>query len=151
MRYLNADNQLSMLRISLFIVYICLLLLAPGVEAFTISTRRHLMKGIHAALTSPAYPKSTSSSSSTRNCKILVMGVGGGGGNAVTRVMKSNSSLNGVDLWAVNTDSQALQGNLATNKLNIGTTLTRYISTIEVILDRNCYCACQRTWCRGKS
>lgn len=36
--------------------------------------------------------------------KIKVIGCGGGGGNAINRMM--DSGLNGVEFWAVNTDSQ---------------------------------------------
>jgi cell division protein FtsZ len=54
------------------------------------------------------------------HCKIQVFGVGGGGGNAINRIMRSNDKLPGVQLWAVNTDAQALAGNLAAHKINIG-------------------------------
>lgn len=59
------------------------------------------------------------------HCKIKVIGVGGGGGNALNRIMKSKEKLPGVQLWAVNTDEQALAGNLAPHKLSIGKGLSR--------------------------
>ncbi|NDC82307.1 cell division protein FtsZ [bacterium] len=54
---------------------------------------------------------------------IKVMGVGGGGGNAVNRMI--GSGVRGVEFWAVNTDSQALNVSLAENKLQIGNKLTK--------------------------
>mmetsp|Transcript_1740 Transcript_1740/g.3806 ORF Transcript_1740/g.3806 Transcript_1740/m.3806 type:complete len:471 (-) Transcript_1740:216-1628(-) len=58
-------------------------------------------------------------------CRIKVIGVGGGGGNAVNRMIDSAASINGVELWTVNTDAQALSRSKAPNKLNIGTTTSR--------------------------
>jgi hypothetical protein len=58
-------------------------------------------------------------------CRIKVIGVGGGGGNAVNRMMESSTGVLGVELWAVNTDAQALSRSLAPKKLNIGTTTSR--------------------------
>ena len=55
--------------------------------------------------------------------KIKVLGVGGGGGSAINRMIKE--SLKGVDFVAVNTDVQALQANLAREKIAIGKTVTR--------------------------
>lgn len=55
--------------------------------------------------------------------KIKVLGVGGGGGSALNRMIRE--MLKGVDFIAINTDVQALQQNLATNKLSIGKTVTR--------------------------
>lgn len=55
--------------------------------------------------------------------KIKVFGVGGGGGSALNRMIREQ--LKGVDFVAVNTDVQALQQNLAHNKLSIGKTVTR--------------------------
>jgi cell division protein FtsZ len=55
---------------------------------------------------------------SDRNAVIRVIGVGGGGGNAVNNMIRSG--LNGVEFIAVNTDTQALQHNLAGTKLQIG-------------------------------
>ena len=59
-------------------------------------------------------------------CRIKVIGVGGGGGNAVNRMLESATGISGVELWAVNTDAQALARNLAPNKLNIGSVTSRY-------------------------
>ncbi len=53
---------------------------------------------------------------------IRVIGVGGGGGNAVDRMI--NSGLSGVEFWALNTDTQALERSLAENKIRIGGKLT---------------------------
>jgi len=55
--------------------------------------------------------------------KIKVIGVGGGGGAAVNRMIEAE--VGGVDFVTVNTDLQALQSNLAQNKLHIGRTTTR--------------------------
>ncbi|MBL8637756.1 MAG: cell division protein FtsZ [Alphaproteobacteria bacterium] len=54
--------------------------------------------------------------------KITVVGVGGAGGNAVNNMIASN--LIGVDFVVCNTDAQALQGNLADHKIQLGTSLT---------------------------
>lgn len=58
-----------------------------------------------------------------RGAKIRVVGVGGGGGNAVNSMIKRG--LHGVDFFAVNTDTQALDRNDAPNKIQIGKNLTR--------------------------
>jgi hypothetical protein len=58
-------------------------------------------------------------------CRIKVIGVGGGGGNAVNRMMESATAIQGVEMWAVNTDAQALSKNHATRKLIIGETSSR--------------------------
>ncbi|MGE4605424.1 MAG: cell division protein FtsZ [Myxococcota bacterium] len=54
---------------------------------------------------------------------IKVIGVGGGGGNAVNTMI--DSRLAGVEFVAANTDSQALQHNLAPIKLQLGNEATR--------------------------
>lgn len=54
---------------------------------------------------------------------IKVIGVGGGGGNAVNTMI--DSGLAGVEFMAANTDSQALQHNLAPMKLQLGNEATR--------------------------
>lgn len=59
--------------------------------------------------------------------KIKVIGVGGGGGNAVNRMVESG--LKGVEFWAVNSDSQALDNSRAENKLQIGIEQTRGLGT----------------------
>ncbi|MBQ4000151.1 MAG: cell division protein FtsZ [Oscillospiraceae bacterium] len=53
---------------------------------------------------------------------IKVVGVGGGGGNAVNRM--SDAGIQGVELIAMNTDSQILKYSKATYKLQIGDKLT---------------------------
>jgi cell division protein FtsZ len=58
-----------------------------------------------------------------RGAKIRVVGVGGGGGNAINSMI--NKGLHGVDFFAINTDLQALERNMALNKIQIGKTLTR--------------------------
>ena len=59
-------------------------------------------------------------------CKIKVIGVGGGGGNAVNRMIDSAAGISGVEMWAANTDAQALARSLAGSKLNIGKTTSRF-------------------------
>jgi cell division protein FtsZ len=58
-----------------------------------------------------------------RGAKIRVVGVGGGGGNALNGMI--DKGMAGVDFLAVNTDTQALQRNLAGQKIQIGKNLTR--------------------------
>jgi hypothetical protein len=60
-------------------------------------------------------------------CRIKVIGVGGGGGNAVNRMLESNTGVLGVELWTVNTDAQALSRSLAPKKLNIGQLTSRLV------------------------
>lgn len=55
--------------------------------------------------------------------KIKVIGVGGSGGSAVNRMVRSQ--IRGVDFIAVNTDAQALNTNLAEQKIQIGLQTTR--------------------------
>jgi cell division protein FtsZ len=55
--------------------------------------------------------------------KIAVFGVGGGGVNAVNNMISSN--LEGVDFFVANTDAQALDNSLATNKIKFGITSTK--------------------------
>ncbi|NNL64838.1 MAG: cell division protein FtsZ, partial [Myxococcales bacterium] len=54
---------------------------------------------------------------------IKVVGVGGGGGNAINTMI--TSGLGGVEFIAANTDSQALDFNRASNKMQLGTEVTR--------------------------
>ncbi len=61
--------------------------------------------------------------SAPEGARIRVIGVGGGGGNAINSMIKRG--LTGVDFIAANTDSQSLQSNLATTKVQIGRELTR--------------------------
>ena len=58
-----------------------------------------------------------------RYANIKVVGVGGGGSNAVNRMVQAN--LRGIELIAVNTDSQALAYNSAPLKLQIGENVTK--------------------------
>ena len=58
-----------------------------------------------------------------QNEKIVVFGVGGGGGNALNHIIES--SVQGVDFVAANTDARALDKNLAPNKIILGENLTR--------------------------
>jgi len=55
--------------------------------------------------------------------KIRVVGVGGGGNNSIDHMVANK--VNGVDFVAVNTDVQALKRSEATEKLQIGTKLTK--------------------------
>ncbi|QJE72258.1 cell division protein FtsZ [Aerophototrophica crusticola] len=55
--------------------------------------------------------------------RITVFGVGGAGGNAVNNMIRSN--LEGVEFVVANTDAQALQGNLAQKRIQLGSTITR--------------------------
>jgi len=55
--------------------------------------------------------------------KICVVGVGGGGGNAVNNMIEKG--IVGVEFYAINTDSQALAANLAPNKVQAGSSLTK--------------------------
>lgn len=77
-------------------------------------------------ITPPAHADDTVASSKYHSpCRIKVIGVGGGGGNAINRMCSSPALMPGVEMWAVNTDAQALAKNLAPNKLNIGKVLSR--------------------------
>jgi cell division protein FtsZ len=55
--------------------------------------------------------------------RIKVIGVGGGGCNGVNRMIASG--ITGVEFWAINTDSQALEMSSASKCLQIGQKLTR--------------------------
>lgn len=55
--------------------------------------------------------------------QIKVVGVGGGGGNAVDRMIESG--VKGVDFIAINTDQQALNRSMATEKVTIGDNSTK--------------------------
>ena len=55
--------------------------------------------------------------------RIKVVGVGGGGSNAVNRMVQAG--FEGVEFVVANTDRQALHGNAATVKLQIGSKLTK--------------------------
>jgi cell division protein FtsZ len=55
--------------------------------------------------------------------KIKVVGVGGAGGNAINTMI--HSGLDGVEFFAANTDTQALQNNAAPGRIQLGINLTR--------------------------
>lgn len=55
--------------------------------------------------------------------KIKVIGVGGGGGNAVQTMIEG--ALNGVEFIVANTDRQALEANKASQKIQVGSELTK--------------------------
>ncbi|KQJ85164.1 cell division protein FtsZ homolog 1, chloroplastic [Brachypodium distachyon] len=59
--------------------------------------------------------------------RIKVVGVGGGGNNAVNRMI--GSGLQGIEFYAINTDSQALVNSQAQHPLQIGEQLTRGLGT----------------------
>lgn len=82
-------------------------------------------KHILRAASSKKSPPVIEAEGSGSPCRIKVIGVGGGGGNAVNRMMESSTGVLGVELWAVNTDAQALSRNLAPKKLNIGNVTSR--------------------------
>lgn len=55
--------------------------------------------------------------------KLAVVGVGGGGGNALNNMIRKG--INGVEFIALNTDSQALDNNKASLRIQLGRTLTQ--------------------------
>jgi len=55
--------------------------------------------------------------------RMKVVGVGGAGGNAVNRMI--SAGLEGVEFISVNTDLQALEMSLATNRIQIGASVTK--------------------------
>ncbi len=55
--------------------------------------------------------------------RITVIGVGGAGGNAVNNMI--NSNLEGCEFLVCNTDAQALEGNAAAHKIQLGANVTR--------------------------
>ncbi|KMZ74051.1 hypothetical protein ZOSMA_136G00190 [Zostera marina] len=70
---------------------------------------------------------SSSPFSPVDSARIKVVGVGGGGNNAVNRMI--GSGLQGVEFYAINTDSQALLHSAAEKPLQIGELLTRGLGT----------------------
>ena len=58
-----------------------------------------------------------------KNARIKVVGVGGSGGNALTRMAKCK--IQGVELIAINTDTQDLKKTKADKKIQIGKNLTK--------------------------
>jgi cell division protein FtsZ len=59
----------------------------------------------------------------TGGASIKVIGLGGGGGNAVNNMIRKG--LSGVDFIVANTDTQALEHNLANTKIQLGADTTR--------------------------
>ena len=55
--------------------------------------------------------------------KLKVIGIGGGGSNAVDAMIKAN--LAGVDFISANTDKQALDASIASQKIQLGAELTK--------------------------
>jgi cell division protein FtsZ len=78
---------------------------------------------IEGSLTERKNPMALIEFEDINHAKILVIGVGGGGGNAVNTMISGN--LDGVEFVAANTDRQALEANLAPNKIQLGSDLTR--------------------------
>ncbi|GAI20105.1 unnamed protein product, partial [marine sediment metagenome] len=59
--------------------------------------------------------------------KIKVIGIGGAGCNTISRLTKAN--LKGIELFAANTDIQALKKTLSPNKVLIGEKITGGLGT----------------------
>ena len=59
----------------------------------------------------------------SNRARIKVVGVGGSGGNAINRMIEAG--LTNVEFISINTDAQALDGNKASQKIQIGTRLTK--------------------------
>ena len=70
-------------------------------------------------------PPSSGRPDFANSCKIKVIGVGGGGCNAVNRMIDSASVLDGVDMWSINTDAQAIARGRTQNNLSIGKSTSR--------------------------
>ncbi|KAL5717537.1 Cell division protein FtsZ 1 [Ranunculus cassubicifolius] len=64
---------------------------------------------------------------SSQNARIKVVGIGGGGNNAVNRMI--GTGLQGVEFYAINTDSQALLQSKTKMQVQIGEQLTRGLGT----------------------
>src|SRR6056297_869751 len=60
--------------------------------------------------------------------EIKVIGVGGGGGNALRTMI--DAGLRGVEFIAANTDLQALRGNPATQRIQLGPDLTKGLGAV---------------------
>ena len=56
--------------------------------------------------------------------RLKILGIGGAGGNAVAQIAGNPGSLAGVDLFAINTDLQALNGITGADKVQIGSSVT---------------------------
>ena len=55
--------------------------------------------------------------------RLALLGIGGGGGNALKTMI--DCGLKGVDLYAVNTDAQALEEHDQTTRIQIGANITK--------------------------
>ncbi|KAL5213861.1 hypothetical protein ABZP36_003013 [Zizania latifolia] len=75
----------------------------------------------------PRYASVRCSFAPVETARIKVVGVGGGGNNAVNRMI--GSGLQGIEFYAINTDSQALLNSQAQYPLQIGEQLTRGLGT----------------------
>ncbi|URE20591.1 Cell division protein ftsZ [Musa troglodytarum] len=91
---------------------------APAAAARRGALRRRRVAAVRCSF-SPFVP--------VESARIKVVGVGGGGNNAVNRMI--GSGLQGVEFYAINTDSQALLHSQAKNPLQIGEVLTRGLGT----------------------
>lgn len=97
-------------------------------KSFHRNIKNQLIEGD--AVSNQSNKTNSSSNSQTRDfsseplgARIKVLGIGGAGNNAVNNMIRSG--LTGVEFIAANTDSQALKTSEATNKLQIGTALTK--------------------------
>ena len=82
-------------------------------------------------------PKKTESEpGAPRLFRLKLVGVGGAGGNAVHEIGSVRASgrpvLTGVDLLAVNTDLQALDGIAGSDRLQIGAAITRGLAPVAI-------------------
>ena len=74
-------------------------------------------------------------------CRIKIIGVGGGGSNAVSRMVQSSLGASGAEFWIVNTDTQALSTSTVKQKLNIGTSSSRYYLALYIFIASIYYCS----------
>jgi cell division protein FtsZ len=71
-------------------------------------------------------PNSTKPAAPQTDIHLKILGIGGAGGNAVAQIA---GTLAGVELFAVNTDLQALNGIAGVEKLQIGSSVTHGLGT----------------------
>ncbi|XP_062185423.1 cell division protein FtsZ homolog 1, chloroplastic-like [Phragmites australis] len=81
----------------------------------------------HPRMRRPRHATVRCSFAPVETARIKVVGVGGGGNNAVNRMI--GSGLQGIEFYAINTDSQALINSQAQYPLQIGEQLTRGLGT----------------------
>lgn len=112
-----------------YFIFLCLISIFWASEGWLTTipsyVRHTKSHNLYASIKNPPAPSLIHAEGSGSSCRIKVVGVGGGGGNAINRMMESSTGVLGVELWAVNTDAQALARNLAPNKLNIGNVTSR--------------------------